>query len=111
MPVRVPHFQVVVHRNGKNIRLKTGEPFLFTSEEVAEITAMHPRALRRAVVERPTAMEVTSKVVEDEVDGDPDEMIDDDGDDTTPPVTRRAAAAKRKAPPKRPADATDEDEL
>lgn len=68
MPVHVPHFQVVIHRDGKNIRVPIGKPFEFTAAEAKEIHSLHPQALRPAIVEalpapEPVA-EVTSEVEE-----------------------------------------------
>lgn len=105
MPSRVPVHQVVVHRDGKNIYVPIGKPFDFTQEEIEQVLAHDPNGLRRAINEsRP---EVTS---EEDLGGDPNEIIDDDGDPNTPPTTRRQAAAKRRAVAKQ-ATTTDDDEL
>jgi len=94
MPIRVPHHTVRVRRDGKNITPKIGVPFEFTDEEVAEVQALHPHALRRAVVERLGVQpEVTSAVEPvDAEDADPVQVKE-----TPKPLTaaqrRRAAAA------------------
>lgn len=51
MPIRVPVQTVIVHRNGKNIAAPIGKPFEFTNEELAEIKAINPRAIRMPINE------------------------------------------------------------
>lgn len=98
MPVRVPHHQVVVHRDGKNIYVPIGKPFDFTTAEVHEIHGFHPHALRRIINESRPMPEVTS---------DDAPVVEADELETAPVATR---AAPRKAAPKRAAVATDEDD-
>lgn len=99
MPVRIPHHTVVIHRDGKNIRPPIGKPFNFTSDEIEEITGLHPRALRRPVHEHVAAPveEVTSET---------EEGNGSEADDNPAPVR----AATRKAP-RKSAVIPDDDEL
>lgn len=102
MPTRIPHHQVVVHRNGKNVRVPIGVPFEFTDDEVAQIGEFNERALRKPVNEtrrRVAEPEVTSDLDEPEVTSDEDD-----------PAPRKAAP--RKAPRKvAPVTTDDDDEL
>lgn len=133
MPIRIPHHHVTIHRDGKNISPKMGQPFDFTQEEIDDLTAGHENALRRPINEgRPNAetaprrqpavpgagLNRPTPVPAAEVTSDNDELVDDDGDPATPPVARRAATAKTpariapaKTPSPAPADAEDDDAL
>lgn len=51
MPVKVPHHQVVVQRNGVNVQVPIGKPFDFTDAEVKEIRSYNLHALRSPVNE------------------------------------------------------------
>lgn len=54
MPIRIPIQTVIVHRNGKNVAAPIGKPFEFTNEELAEIRALNPRAIRVPINEATT---------------------------------------------------------
>ena len=46
MPIRIPVQTVIVHRDGKNKAAPIGKPFTFTDQELADIKAVNPRAIR-----------------------------------------------------------------
>lgn len=101
MPTRVPHHQIVVHRDGKNIRVPIGKPFDFTQDEVDQVRESHPHALRHPVNEGRAAPmpEVTS-------DFDDAETETDDAAPVKLTAAARRAAARRAAAP-----APEDDEL
>lgn len=51
MPIRIPTQSVIVQRNGSNYVPPVGKPFNFTADEVAEVNALAPDALRKPVNE------------------------------------------------------------
>lgn len=53
MPKRIPVQTVIVNRDGKQIAAPIGKPFDFTNEELADIKAVNPDAVRIAVNEDP----------------------------------------------------------
>lgn len=53
MPKRVPLNTIVVHRNGKNVVPPIGKPFDFTQQELDDIMAVMPNAVRKIINEAP----------------------------------------------------------
>lgn len=51
MPKRVPVQTVILHRDGKQFAPPLGKAFDFTAEELADINAVNPDAVRKPVVE------------------------------------------------------------
>ena len=53
MPKLIPLISIVVHRNGKAVRLNPADkkPFDFTDEEVEDIRKVDPDALRKPINE------------------------------------------------------------
>lgn len=49
----IPVQGVYVHRDGKTVAAPIGEPFDFTDEEVADIQALNPSAIREPINETP----------------------------------------------------------
>lgn len=100
MPLRVPHRQLVVHRNGKNVWVPIGKPFDFTAEEIEHFHANQPASMRRVIHEAvpvPVAEpEVTSEAVGAATPAPPDPAI--------PTAPKKVVGAKK------PAAAPDPDE-
>lgn len=46
MPLKVPHHSVTVQRNGVNVTPPRGTPFDFSADEIKQVQASHPYALR-----------------------------------------------------------------
>lgn len=69
---RVPLQSIVVVRNGKQVTPELGKPFGFTAQEVDEIEALNPAAIREPVVEKaaveskPVAGKIAGKAKGDE---------------------------------------------
>ena len=55
--VRIANHKVVLHRNGQRVSIKAGQKFPFTAEEIDDITASSPEALRVLVNEDESAPE------------------------------------------------------
>ena len=51
MAIRIPVQTITVGRDGKNIIPTIGHPFDFTDEEIKQIEASNPTAVRNPVVE------------------------------------------------------------
>lgn len=51
MPIRIPTCTVIVRRNGVNVSPTINKPFEFEADEVKDINAMAPHALRKPVNE------------------------------------------------------------
>ena len=51
MAIRIPVQTITVGRDGKNIVPTIGQPFNFTDEEIKQIEASNPAAVRNPVVE------------------------------------------------------------
>ena len=51
MPIRVPLQTVIVQRNGANFAPPLGKPFTFTADEVRDIDAVNPNAIRKPLNE------------------------------------------------------------
>jgi hypothetical protein len=69
MPKRIPVQSIVLHREGKQVIPKVGEPFMFTEDELADIKQANPKAIRHVVNE--DAMPVDGDVPIDMVDDEP----------------------------------------
>lgn len=63
MPQRIANVAVTLHRDGKRKEIKAGSLFDFTKEEIADLTALVPHALRKPVNESPVTIEGESTVV------------------------------------------------
>lgn len=94
MPLRVPHRQLVVHRNGKNVWVPIGKPFDFTAEEIEHFHANQPASMRRVIHEAvpvPVAEpEVTSEATPEATSADPAKA-------GIPAAPRRVVGAKKPA--------------
>lgn len=51
MAIRIPVQTITVGRDGKNVIPTIGQPFDFTDEEIKQIEASNPAAVRNPVVE------------------------------------------------------------
>lgn len=51
MPKRIPHQSIVLYRDGKQVRPDIGKPFDFTQDELDDIKATNPDAIRHIVNE------------------------------------------------------------
>ena len=57
MAIRIPVQTITVGRDGKNIVPTIGQPFDFTDEEIKQIEASNPAAVRNPVVEAEPVVE------------------------------------------------------
>ena len=57
MAIRIPVQTITVGRDGKNIIPTIGQPFDFTDEEIKQIEASNPTAVRNPVVEAEPVVE------------------------------------------------------
>lgn len=57
MVIRIPVQTITVGRDGKNIVPTIGQPFDFTDEEIKQIEASNPAAVRNPVVEAEPVVE------------------------------------------------------
>ena len=64
MPKRVPVQTIILHREGKQFSPEIGQFFDFTAEELADIVAVNPEAVRKPVIEDDGAAEKVEAKVE-----------------------------------------------
>lgn len=54
MPIRIPKQTIRLVRDGENVTPDIGEPFDFTADELADINAVNPDAIRKPIDETST---------------------------------------------------------
>ncbi|WP_281686687.1 hypothetical protein [Pseudomonas citronellolis] len=77
MPKRIPLSTIVVHRDGKRVTPEIGRPFDFTSEEVAEISALeqelkargNPQLLFRKIINEDPNVSAAAAVATENASG------------------------------------------